>query len=72
MGHTFRKEKSDDFRKSHKKVMVQEIERKQAKNKNFSQYYEEEFEEDEFEDDNYFDDSLEYEEENNNFTKIKK
>lgn len=65
MGHTFRKEKSDDFRKSHKKVMVQEIERKQTKNKNFSQYYEEEFEDD-------FDDEYEdilYDEKNNTLQK---
>lgn len=68
MGHTFRKERSDDVRKSHKKLMVKEIERKQVKNQRFSDYYEEEFDEDEFEDD--FDESLD-DEKNNTLHKLK-
>lgn len=70
MGHTFRKEKSFDDKKSHKKIMVKEIERKQTKNKKFSEYYEQEFD-DEFEDEY---DEYEYsiDEKNNYFTKNRK
>jgi hypothetical protein len=74
MGHTFRKEKSFDDKRSHKKIMVKEVERKQVKNQRFSDYYNEEFEEDEFEDgyETDLDDSLDDEKKNNNFTKIKR
>lgn len=79
MGHTYRKEKTvDDYgnNRKHKRAAFQEIDRKEFKNKNFSQYYQEEFDDDEFEDeyDDDFDDSIDdfEEEKNNNFTKNRK